>query len=244
MSQLRKLLLIFGISALGAVWGPRAAGADEPALRAVDYARLARQMGGKIGFERLPHAVEPGHVLDAPLRAGPVRLGERLAGQRLERVRRRDGALFDALAGPPEAPLRVLAGAPGQNLSIAAHRGFASMALFPLGPLGAADAAGRGEGAVAILFDEDQPALGFRLHAEYADPMGVRPRPGAVRLTFYARSGRVIARLRLVPERGINALAWRRPDGAADIAAVTVETTDPGGIALDDILFRRAIPMS
>ncbi|MDQ2092505.1 hypothetical protein [Rhodalgimonas zhirmunskyi] len=118
------------------------------------------------------------------------------------------------------------------------------MALFPLGPRGAARIEGRGEGSIAVLFDEDQPAIGFLLHAAYPAPMGhTGPPRGAITLTAYARNGQSLGQMVVIPGTGVERLAWRRAGLARDVAGFTIENIDPGGIALDDILYAKPIPL-
>lgn len=198
------------------------------------YADLARALDGRIRFETLPQRPEPGFDIDAPLREPGARIGEHFAGQGAA------GKPHDRLTGTPRAPLRVEPGAPGRNLSIAFHRGFGSNALFALGPDGFPALSARGEGAVAVLFDRDQAAIGLRVHSDYADPLGAGAPRGEVILHLYTRKGRLIARTRHPLRQGINQIALRRSGNIPDIAGFTLINTDPGGIAIDDILFRLA----
>lgn len=207
------------------------------ALVMADYATLDQELDAKLDFETLPQRSEPGIRLDAPMREGHAWLGERLAGQRVT------GHPHDALSGEPHAPLAIRPGAPGASLSVAQHRGFGSNALFPLGSAGFPALGARGEGSVAILFDHGQRALGLRIHSDYAAPLGSAPSQGTVTIAFYRRDGARIAQVRRRLSTGISELGFRRSDGTADIAAITVTNDDPGGIALDDILYQTA-PMA
>lgn len=208
-------------------------------LYPVPYKQLLALPHRVAGFETLPPKAEPGHDLGAPLRFAGLWIGERLAGQEVATASV-DGGRFDTLTGAPKPPLRIRAGAPKQSMAVAQHRGLGSNALFPVGPDGIAARSGRGEGATALLFDIDELALGLRLHAEYADPLGIRPSPGHVVFTFYDRRGAVLDVLDLTPHPGVMALAWYF---LTPVAAVTVETTDPGGIVLDDILMLTDPPL-
>lgn len=203
-------------------------------VRPESYTALAREADGRIGFETLPQRPEPGFDLDAPLREPGATIGERFAGQRAT------GTPHDHLSGGPSAPLTVAPGPPGRNLSVAFHRGFGSNALFPLGPDGFPALTARGEGAAAVLFDHDQAAFGLLVHSDYADPLGARAPRGDVVLRLYDRTGRLIGTARQRLEQGINRIALRRDGNIPDIAGVTITNTDPGGIAIDDILFQKA----
>ena len=217
-----------------ALAGP--ARADAALINAA-YALLEVELDAKLDFETLPRRAEPGIRLDAPMREGLVWLGERLAGQQVT------GEPHDILQGPPTAPVAIAAGLPGAALSVAHHRGFGSNALFPLGPAGFPALAARGEGSVALLFDQGQRAIGLRIHSDYAAPLGAAQPQGTLTLAFYRRDGALIGQVRRRLETGITELGFRRGDGMADIAAITVTNDDPGGIALDDILYQTA-PMA
>lgn len=211
--------------------------AADPVLPA-NYGDLARELDGRITFDSLPPRAEPGFSFDAPLRLGRAWLGERFAGQEIATTTR-DGGLFDAL-GPtaPSDPLVIRPGAPGRNLSVAFHPGFGSNALFPLGPAGFPAVAARGEGAVAIVFDTDQRAVGVRIHSDYADPLGADARPrGGIRVLFFDRAGAPLASLEHALPRGISEWGYRHAAAAPGIAAMIILNTDPGGIAIDDILY-------
>ena len=202
-----------------------AAAAD---LRPVPYGDLARQPHRIETFDALPSAPEPGHRIDQHWRGNGLTIGERLAGQSVE-----ESGGFDALTGTADHPLRALSGAPGENLAVAYHAGFGSNAMFPVGSKGIALPQGRGEGSAALVFDSPQTAIGLRLHAEYADPLGQRPAPGTALLTFHHATGQT-TEVTLPLTHGVISLAWRSDTG---ITALTVQNTDPGGIALDDILY-------
>jgi hypothetical protein len=226
---------IAAVAATLATIAPAAAQSVLPA----DYDQLARELDGRITFDSLPRRAEPGFAFDAPMRLGRAWLGERFAGQTARITTTRDGARFDAI-GPslPAVPLAVVPGPPGRNLSVAFHRGFGSNALFPLGPAGFPALAARGEGAVAVLFDTDQRGLGFRLHSDYPDPLGADTRRrGGARVMFFARSGAPLSVIDHVLPRGASQWGYRAAPGAPGIAGMLILNTDPGGIAIDDILY-------
>ncbi len=209
----------------------------EEALVTAPYSVLRQELDAKLDFETLPRRPEPGIPLEAAMREGHAWLGERLAGQQVT------GHPHDTLSGTPRAPLAIRPGPPGANLSVAQHRGFGSNALFPLGPAGFPALEARGEGSVAILFDHGQRALGLRIHSDYAAPLGGASSPGTLTIAFFRRDGVRIGQIRRQLATGITDLGFRRAGGIADIAAITVTNDDPGGIALDDILYQTA-PMA
>ena len=223
-----------GLAALASLPGAALA---EPALLPAPYAQLEHELDARIDFETLPRRAEPGINLDAPMRDGGAWLGERLAGQRVS------GPVHDRLAGTPALPLSVRAGAPGASLSLAYHRGFGSTALFALGPAGFPALKARGEGAVAVLFDHGQRAIGLRIHSDYPSLLGQARPQGTVTLTFYRADGHILGQIHRRLSGGVNELGFRRAGDIADIAAFTLANDDPGGIALDDILYQTA-PMA
>lgn len=218
---------------------PAAARACDAPVCADDYTLLWEELDGIITFDTLPSRAEPGLNFDQNVYFAGAWLGERLVGQTLET----DADNHDRLTGQPDAPLTLLPGAPKRNLTIAFHRGFGSNALFPLGPKGFEDIRGRGEGAVTVVFDQDQAALGLRVHAHYPMPLGATPPEGRLRIAFFARDGREIAALDQQLGAGVADLGWRRADYRPDIAAITITNDDPGGVALDDIIFQLTPPL-
>ena len=211
-------------------------------LRPAPYSELATRLGGRITFDTLPNRPEPGFALDHPVTVQDARMGAGFAGQVRAQRRFRDGTTHDDISrARATAPLTVLGDGPGRGLAFAYHRGFGSVAVFPLGPDGFSRLSGRGEGALAVLFAADQSALGLRIHSDYPDPLGVRAtRPGMAEIIALARDGRVIGRHSARLKQGITEIGLTRASGATDIAGFLLLNTDPGGIAVDDILVQRA----
>ncbi|WP_306150899.1 hypothetical protein [Roseovarius sp. MMSF_3281] len=205
------------------------------AIEPVPYADLQSTLQARITFDTLPRQPEPGFKFDAAMRLGRAWMGQHFDGQS-----RHNRGGFDHVTGTPDAPLRVQPGARGQNLSVAYHQGFESNALFPLGPAGFPSLSARGEGAVALLFDQGQHALALKVHSDYVSPLGRAPEPGQVFLTLYTRQGMVIARHTRPLRPGITQIGLRRANGLPDIAGVLITNDDPGGIAIDDILYQTA----
>lgn len=201
-------------------------------LASVDYADLRAQAALVVRFDTLPPRDEPGYSFDHGFAFPGGRIGTAFQGQ----IPGAEGP-FDRLEGQPFGPLALLTGPEGRGLSIAHHRGFGSMALFPLGPAGFPALDARGEGSIAVLFDEDVCAVGLLVHTDYERPLGPSPAPGSVTLTAYARDGALLGRIVLQPGPGLSSHAAQAPGGMARIAGLTVENDDPGGIALDDLVF-------
>jgi len=196
-----------------------------------DYTALLEEAVAVIRFDSLPPRDEPGYAIDHGIAFAGGRIGTGFAGQ----TQGTEGP-FDRLDGTPSAPLTLLTGPEGQALSVARHRGFGSMALFPLGPAGFPAVEARGEGSVAIWFSEETCRVGFLVHGEYEDALA-NPETGRIWITAYGREGAPLGReeRRIAP--GLSAHAGQTTGGVARIAGITVETDDPGGIALDDIVF-------
>ncbi len=209
------------------------------------YADLLRELDSREGFEGWPMRDEPGHLLRAPHRAPGLAVASHFEGQQTAILTRRDGARHDSLTtARATPPLRLSTGPDGQGMAVARHRGFGSNAAFPIGPDGFDRLSGRGEGSLAILFDHDQRATGLLIHSDYPDPLGSRPAPrGAARVIFLARDGTVLGQVHVALTEGVTALGFQTASGQPLIAGMVILNTDPGGIAVDDILFARAALM-
>lgn len=205
-------------------------------LVAVPYDDLGSLAPHLLDFDRLPAKPYPGYTLDHGIAFPGGHLGEAFAGQQVLAERIDDGGPHDVLSGAPDGPLTLRRGLPGQVVSLSLHQGFGSMALYPLGPLGQPHPEARGEGAIAVLFQQDACAVGLRIHTEYTNALGLNSgHRGTVTLTLYARDGALLGRQALVLPEGITDHALFDP--AARISGLTVQNRDPGGIALDDLRF-------
>lgn len=221
------------------VFGLAAGMAAAQTVGPLPYEELQKRPHLRVDFDSLPQVSEPGHVLNAPLRYPGLWIGEHLTGQLVQGLAL-GAERFDQILGLPVLPVTVQPGPTEQSVTIASHRGFGSNALFPVGPYGAQRRDGRGEGALAIVFDHPQDAFGLKLHADYADPLGTAPLPGTAHITFYDPAGQPMARIELSLGPGVMSLAWQT---SGLIGALTLETTDPGGIAVDDLIIPVTPPM-
>ena len=204
----------------------------------VPYGDLEQHLTGRITFETLPQRAEPGFNLDHPIRVPGAWLGEHFAGQSLRDLPSKPGAPHDSLGHPfGHRPLAIRPGNKGQNLSVAFHRGLGSNAVLPLGPQGFHEISGRGEGALAILFDTDQWAFGFRVHTDYARPLGNAPDRGDLQVHTFTRQGYPIDTHVISLTEGASAHGFRVTDGPP-VGGILITNSDPGGVALDDILFQ------
>jgi hypothetical protein len=176
-----------------------------------------------ITFDTTRAGSGPGYRVDDILILRGARFGERFAGQTLLT----DGT-HDVVTGPAFAPLTLLAGDAGQNLSVVSFMGVT--VLNGYGHAGFPKREAQGEGAIAILFDEDQSALTIDLRGG---------EQGRADVLFLRRNGAVLARVPVTPV-GEFALGFVHDQGKADIAGVVINNTDPQGIALDAIRFGKA----
>ncbi|WP_298838792.1 hypothetical protein [uncultured Roseobacter sp.] len=180
-----------------------------------------------ITFEDTQSRNGPGHQISDLLVLPGAVFGERFAGQLVAAQ-----GDHDVVSGEVLSPLTVVAGPPGQNLSVVFMQG--NNVLNGYGAAGFPKRHAQGEGAMAFLFDEDQSAIAFQLRGGEA---------GTARVSFLNRNGTVIAELDL-PPAGEHSFGFARDTGTGDIAGVLITNTDPQGLALDNIRFGRAPDLS
>lgn len=176
-----------------------------------------------ITFEDTRAGAGPGYLVDDVLVLGGARFGERFAGQTLFTQ-----GTHDAVTGAAIGPLTLLAGDKGRNLSVVNFMGVS--VLNGYGPAGYPKRDAQGEGAIAILFDQDQSALTLDLRGGEA---------GQVDVLFLRRDGTLLAHVPVSPV-GEFTLGFLRALGEADIAGIVLNNTDPQGIAIDAIRFGNA----
>ena len=180
-----------------------------------------------ITFEGERAGSGPGHNIDDVLPLQGATFGEHFAGQSV-------GARgpHDEVSGDAFAPLTMMAGRAGQNLSLVHFSG--NTVLNGYGSAGFPKRDAQGEGAIAVLFDQDQSALAFDLRGG---------EDGAALVHFYRRDGSFIGPVPVQPT-GEFAVAFLRSDGHADIAGFVLTNTDPQGLALDSLRFGKPPDMS
>ena len=198
----------------------------------VPYAGLEGELTSRIDFETYPRIPSPGDPLDGVAVHDGASFAERFRGQVITQE-----AGFDVLRLPPAAPLSLEAGAPGQNLAVV-YLFFMSNQLKGMAPPGFPRHEAGGEGAVAVLFDRDQSALGFRVTSEPRPDDATVPK-GRMQVAFYRRDGSLIDRLEVVLEWELAGYGFRRADEVADIAGIAITNRDPAGVAIDDVIFDR-----
>lgn len=180
----------------------------------------AVHFGRIISFDDQPGNFGPGKLIDGVLALPGASFGQMFAGQALTYA-----ADFDLVSGPALAPLTLLPGATGQNLSILKVTG-ASL-LSGTGPRGFPMTIATGEGAIAIWFAADQSTL----RLDFLGGEG-----GVAHILFLARDGALIDQIDLSPlAEGQFGFARNAPE--ADIAGLVISNHDPEGIALDAVAF-------
>lgn len=180
-----------------------------------------------ITFDDIHSGAGPGRNVDDILPLDGAVFGERFAGQSVTTETNHDLISGDALS-----PLTMMAGARGQNLSVVRFSGNAVINGY--GTAGYPKREAQGEGAIAVLFDNDQSDLAFDLRGGEA---------GVAVVTFHRRDGTVIHSVPIDPT-GEFAVGFARADGARDIAGFILTNTDPQGLALDTLRFGKPADLS
>jgi hypothetical protein len=180
-----------------------------------------------ITFDDVRSGAGPGFLIDDVLPLPGATFGERFAGQSVT-----DQGTHDAIVGQAFAPLTMLPGAKGQNLSAVQFGG--STVLNGYGVKGFPKRDAQGEGAIAVLFDEDQSALAFELRGGEA---------GIAFVTFHRRDGRPLGQVPVDPT-GEFSVGFLRADGSSDIAGFVLTNKDPQGMALDTLRFGKIPELS
>ena len=173
-----------------------------------------------ITFEDQPATMGPGRPLDEFLVLPGASFAERFIGQSLEFT-----GNHDRVVGPAANPLGLMAGQAGQNMSLVIMG--QNRVLNGYGPAGYPRRNAQGEGAISVLFDQDQPALAFDLRGG---------ENGFARVQFLRRDGSVIVEI-AVQNLGEYAVGFRRQNDEPDIAGFVVMNIDPQGLAIDNIRF-------
>lgn len=209
-----------------------ATAAQPQAIQLVPYSELEARLVARVDFESYSRVPSPGNVLDGIAVFEGARIAERFSGQLVAQ----DGG-FDILHLAPAGPLALQPGVAGQNLAVE-FVFFMSNQLKGMAPPGFPEKDAGGEGAVAILFDRDQSALGFRVAAE-PDPKNAAVPKGRMTVAFYRRDGMLIDRLEIRLNWLLAGYGFARVGGAEDIAGIAITNRDPQGIMIDDVIFDR-----
>jgi hypothetical protein len=179
-------------------------------------------------FESVPNTSSPWTPYATISDPGFV-IGERLVGQMTS-----SAGGFDVVSGAPAIPLAIDDSVPAtQSVSVFEQSGDTRLAAE--GPLGWPDPDSLGEGAFSVLFDSDQAIIGFDIGNCNLDDQ--------ISVSFYASDGALLTTLSpTYPNHpscgtsGEKSLVFA-VEGGPGIAAITVNTTDPGGLAYDDLRY-------
>ncbi len=202
--------------------------ANAASINQVNYFSLSGNV--KVDFESItlvsPIPALPGASgtnFDDILDVGHFSVAERFVGQSVS-----SSGTSDVLSGSPTNPLSLQAGAPDQNVSVVFLPSETNgNALAGLGPLGFPERFSIGDGALAILFDNDQSEFGF---------MSPGGDAGSAEFSFFRRDGSLIDSLNPM-NLGEDFFGFSRESGTQDIAGISIFNTDFNGIGLDDIIF-------
>lgn len=180
-----------------------------------------------ITFDDMRSGAGPGYLIDDILPLPGATFGERFAGQDVVAL-----GFHDDVTGTAFGPLTMMPGARGQNLSLVSFGG--NTVLNGYGVAGFPKRDAQGEGAISVLFDEDQSALAFELRGGEA---------GVAFVTFHRRDGVSLGKVPVEPT-GEFSVGFMRADGSSDIAGFTVTNKDPQGMAIDTIRFGKIPELS
>ena len=230
-SPLKSTTLAFCLAALAA------APAQSQAIEPVPYADLETELTTRIDFESYPKILSPGQPLDTIEVFDGAQFAERFRGQLLTQT-----AGFDDLFALPVSPLTLQPGQPGQNLAVM-FIFYMSNQLKGMAPPGFPAEHAGGEGAVSILFDRDQSALGFRVTSEPAPRDATTPK-GQMTVAFYRRDGFLLDTLQVDLDWVLGSYGFSRSNGARDIAGISITNRDPAGVSIDDVIFDRDVVVS
>lgn len=207
---------------------PAIAAQAEPKIQPIAYWALEMRLNQKADFEGIRIASIAKLNVSEPILLPGATIGERFNGQKLGRFQN-----FDSLIGAATAPLKVVAGAAKNNLSIAYHSALNSDVIRGEGPLGFPEKQSAAEGAISIEFAQPQFGFGFRYHAERRTQKHVF---GVILVTFHRSDGTPIQKFRL-PLESKGYFGFVRSQEIADIAGVSLTNTDPGGVSFDDFVY-------
>lgn len=174
--------------------------------------------------------------------------GERFAGQALGTVPV-TSPLFpgsttsdhDTLSGTPTSMLTLLSGNPSENISITralSSGGGGNYRISGNAPIQNGLTL-RGEGALSLLFDDDQSQLGFSVTGA-GGISNRQPVPsGPVTAQFFRRDGSLIDSLELAlgSVSSISHFGFLREGGLVDIAGVSLTNIDAFGVSYDDFIY-------
>lgn len=201
--------------------------AQAQAIRLISQADLT--VTGTVDFTSLATAL-PGTRRDDIVVMPGASFGEHFAGMTVLQF-----STGETYSGLPTAGLSLVAGPARQNLTIASEPGVGAYIAGNSAVDGGYPRQGAiGEGMVSLKFDIPQSELGF-------DLLGVDARLNVVALIdFWNIDGGLIGSFTRTNRMTVTELAFRRENGIADIAGITIRSVDQFGLGYND--FRLALP--
>ncbi|WP_380876204.1 hypothetical protein ACFB49_07750 [Sphingomonas sp. DBB INV C78] len=190
----------------------------------VDYATLTGTEF--ISFDNVVSGAAPGTNYEGVMLIDGVSFGERFAGQTLTPL-----GNFDQLGGTPTASLTLLAGDVGRNLTF--FDSPAGKVLSGNGPTGFPDFDAIGEGAVSLMFVNDQSEFGFRLAGGHG---------GNANVSFFRGDGSLIDTIILSSLPLTSTYGFTRDGGLRDIRGISIWNDDFTGIGLTGFRHDVAVP--
>ncbi len=176
-------------------------------------------------FEAQPSGFGPGRQIVGVLVMQHIRFGQHFAGQTLGQL-----GDYDDVDGRAVAPLALLPGDVGKNLSVL--RLTDANILSGDGPAGVPRTEATGEGAIAIAFELPQRALRLTLRGGEG---------GTAQVQFLTIDGAVLDSHTLGP-LGEDRVTFIQTRGA-DISGVVITNQDPQGLGLQIVEFQLAAPI-
>ena len=146
-----------------------------------------------------------------------VIMGEKLVGQVNTTV-----GTFDVVSGTPSVPL-ALDTSIDPNVGVNLFTFFGTTIVTGVGPVGFPDPAAIGDGAITMLFDRDQSLVAFDLAGTNR---------GALHMLFYGRDGQLLSEFDVFD---VTATTYVFGSSRGNIAAITINNTDPGGLGYDNL---------
>jgi hypothetical protein len=141
---------------------------------------------------------------------------------------------YDVVSGMPTGPLALVTGPVGQNLGAGETTFPILSSIAGLGPAGNPNANAVGRGALSILFDLDQSAVGFEIGLTSV---------GSVTAQWFRRDGTLIDTTVIsgftdtIFPPTFTAYAFEREGAVADIAGITFTTSGTGLMNFDTFRF-------
>jgi hypothetical protein len=218
------------------------AGAQELAIVEIPYSEIVTLSPTRTDFESYAHA-----TFGSSLRIEGATVGPILSGQTLQiKPGRGHGSHYVLEDTSPDLPLSLSIGREQKGGAVVFDEAFTSFALAGQGPPQSIPNHARiGTGTLTLLFDEPQCFVGFRTWLDGAqDNIVMRSYPeGNINLLFWNEKGKAVSDRRRFLDHGLIALGYAQQGGGPpEIKAITIQNLDPGGIAIDDLIFSPVCP--